>query len=377
MNIPILYDSGYEKDSVWGGMLQSAIAKTLLQKKYTSTIIDPHTYQQFDYDSLFEDVPRLLLVVANDRVWLEEAFRFFSAHNIQIVLVDSYPFAHPCIRGQVDSDHNQDIETILTLFEQCGCHRTALYGVFPASSADYRKRLYFEQAMERRHIEAPSTLCFANTTGLRNCYQVFRSRIEEFDSVICVNGFAAATLMLQLTADGVSVPEDIQIVTFGGVRLSDFSSTPTSVVVTDTSVIAQHAVLTYRYLYSNNDFSGRINALIPGELTIRESTKILDTEPPAVTFPASYKEAPPYFFNDDKDVQYLVRFEKLLVSCDPIDSQILKHLCNGSSYEKMSQILHLTKNAVYYRIKRMKDIVEIRSIEEFRDFLAQHNDYIG
>ena len=85
MNIPILYDSGYEKDSVWGGMLQSAIAKTLLQKKYTSTIIDPHTYQQFDYDSLFEDVPRLLLVVANDRVWLEEAFRFFSAHNIQIV----------------------------------------------------------------------------------------------------------------------------------------------------------------------------------------------------------------------------------------------------------------------------------------------------
>ncbi|MCI6364375.1 hypothetical protein [Intestinimonas butyriciproducens] len=46
-------------------------------------------------------------------------------------------------------------------------------------------------------------------------------------------------------------------------------------------------------------------------------------------------------------------------------------------YEKMSQTLHLTKNAVYYRIKRMKDIVEIGSIEEFREFLAKHNDYIG
>ena len=377
MNIPILYDSGYEKDSVWGEMLQSAIAKALLQKKYTSTIIDPRTYQSFDYDSLFSEVPRLLLVVASDRVWLEEAFHFFSTHNIQIVLVDSYPFAHPCIRGQVDSDHSQDIETILTLFEQCGCHRTALYGVFPASSADYRKKLYFEQAMERRQIDSPSALCFANTTGLRNCYQFFRSRIEEFDSVICVNGFAAATLMLQLTADGFSVPEDIQIVTFGGVRLSDFSSTPITVVVTDTSVIAQHAILTYRYLYSNGDFSGRINALVPGELTIRESTKVLNTEPPTAISPGSYKETSPYFFKDDKDVQYLVKFEKLLVSCDPIDSQILKQLCNGSSYEKMSQTLHLTKNAVYYRIKRMKDIVEIGSIEEFREFLAKHNDYIG
>lgn len=377
MNIPILYDSSYEKDSVWGGMLQSAIAKALLEKKYTSTIIDPTTYQSFDYDTLFSNLPRLLLVVASDRIWLEEAFCFFSTHDIQIVLVDSYPFAHPCIRGQVDCDHNQDIETILTLFEQCGCHRTALYGVLPTSSADYRKKLYFEQAMERRHIESPSTLCFANTTGLRDCYQIFHSRIEEFDSVICVNGFAAATLMLQLTADGFSVPEDIQIVTFGGVRLSDFSSTPISVMVTDTSIMAQHAVLTYRYLYNNHHFSGRINALIPGELTIRESTKVLDAEPPAVMPPSSSEETSPYFFNNDKDVQYLVKFEKLLVSCDSIDTQILKQLCNGNSYEKMSQSLHLSKNAVYYRIKRMKDIVEIGSIEEFREFLARRDDYIG
>ena len=93
--------------------------------------------------------------------------------------------------------------------------------------------------------------------------------------------------------------------------------------------------------------------------------------------PSSSEETSPYFFNNDKDVQYLVKFEKLLVSCDSIDTQILKQLCNGNSYEKMSQSLHLSKNAVYYRIKRMKDIVEIGSIEEFREFLARRDEYIG
>ena len=80
-----------------------------------------------------------------------------------------------------------------------------------------------------------------------------------------------------------------------------------------------------------------------------------------------------YRYYDDREVQELSALERFLFSCDPLDHAILQHLVRDISYDEISEILHLSKNAVFYRVKRIKGILGLQTIEELKQFLTANN----
>lgn len=375
MNIPILVEPNYKERSVWSHLIMGAIDKTVLSKKYTVSEIDPRSYRSMDYDALFQNTPRLLLLIAETYDWMEQALSFFSEIHVDIVLLETDLSGYSCVKGQVTADHKKNIQMLLKLFSDCGCTRTALYGYYANSVPDRAKRFFFEKEMRTGGIESPEQLCFENRSGLADCYNAFYSRISEFDSVICVNGEAAVALAKNLTRDGIRIPEDIQIITFGGTELTATCTPKLTVMGVGGDLIGQQAVLTYRYLYHANTPEVTCDVKISGGLFRRDSTRLPDS--PALQNTAEKKMPPTsttkHRYYDDREVQELSALERFLFSCDPLDHAILQHLVRDISYDEISEILHLSKNAVFYRVKRIKGILGLQTLEELKQFLTANN----
>ncbi len=376
MNIPILYDPSIEHDSVWGEEILVAISKEAVTKKYNLVFFDSQNYRTVDYDNLFGTEPRLVLMISTEQEWMEEVFSFFEEMSIRVVMVGPDLRMRNCVQAQVDVDHCKDIEIAIDLLARCGCTRPVLYGVFPNSYSDRQKKTHFENSMRCRYASVPERLCIENISGLTDCYHVFRKHISEYDSLICVNGFAAASLIHHLTADNIRVPDDIQVVTFGGTRLSELTVPALSVISSDASSIGQNAVRTYRYLYNAGVSNLRLTTSLAGELIVRESTKVLN-EFPATENRVSQSSPLQHRFYNDEEVRFFDALEKLLTKADVLDFQIIQYLNEGRSYEKMAQLLHLTKNAVFYRIKRMREIAGFSGMNSFRRFISEYAEYFS
>lgn len=375
MNIPILTEPNYKERSIWSQLVMDAIWKTVLAKKYTVSEIDNRHYKSVDYDELFRDAPRLLLLIAETRMWMDEALAFFSEIGVNVVLMETDLTGYSCVKGQVTQDYQKNIQMLLGLFLECGCTRTALYGYFANSAPDHAKRFYFEKEMLARGISCPERLCFENSSGLAGCYHEFYSRISEFDSVICVNGEAAVALTKNLTMDGIRIPEDIQIITFGGIELTATCTPKLTVMGVGGDLIGQQAVLTYRYLYHANTPEVTCCVRIAGGLLRRESTQLQGSfeQLPTAKKRSSERYTTRHSYYEDQEVMALSALERLLLSCDPLDHSILQHLIRDESYDDISERLHLSKNAVFYRVKRIKGILSLPSIEELKKFLIANN----
>ena len=97
-------------------------------------------------------------------------------------------------------------------------------------------RKLLKEAMETRPVQ-DSTEWYI----LYSLYIKTYLTTSEFDSVICVNGEAAVALAKNLTRDGIRIPEDIQIITFGGTELTATCTPKLTVMGVGGDLIGQQA----------------------------------------------------------------------------------------------------------------------------------------
>ncbi|MBO5203930.1 MAG: substrate-binding domain-containing protein [Clostridia bacterium] len=373
MVVPIIYEPYYSKDSIWCAGIRSGIEKALTRKKYFPVYIDGDSYRSFDYDKLFKDTPRLLILVANRCSWILSALDFFEKNKIDILLVDCCPFINNSVKGQVFFHYEHGIATALEHLSKCGCSRTALYGLFRNSFADKMKQRAFEEKMRCRGIDNVGSLCFDNDNGLADCYDKFHSRISEFDSVICTNEIAANSLIKRLLADGIRVPEQLQIVSYGYTKLTDISNPSITTLKFDNCELGQQIVMAFRYLYNSSPDTTHLTIRISGKLIQRGSTRRQsDTASVSMTRADSLDTVTLNFY-DDEEVTAFSRIEKLLLACDDIDVKLLLGLLENMPYERISDGLHLSRSTVFYRIHRLEEAIDITSLNDFKEFLITHH----
>lgn len=373
MRIPILYEPIFESSSVWCRQMREEMEALVKARKYSFVKIDGNAYRTVDYDALFGDDPRLVLIVSTTQNWLCAALDFFDGRKIGTVVADCCPSVGNRVKGQVAFDYEKAVGTLLRyLSDACGCRRVALYGIFRDSSADGLKKATFLR--ERAAVCAdPESLCFENGTGLADCYESFRERVSAFDGVICVNDIAAIHLVRRLREDGIRVPEEIQVVCFGSTKLSERSDPPITMLCLDFPAVGRHAVLTYRALYHASDDAVTANVKIAGDLIKRGSTiERAGAEPTAPTEAVPPASDVSDFYRDD-EVIALSRLEKLLLICSETDRAIIRKLTENESVDRIAEDLYLSRSAVFYRIGRLEEAVGLQELHEFKAFLTEHH----
>ena len=111
-----------------------------------------------------------------------------------------------------------------------------------------------------------------------------------------------------------------------------------------------------------------------GQLILRETTKQI-FQAAESTFSADSVPLPdlpnPCFYHND-EVQTFSKLEKMISICDETDLGIIRHILQGASYETIAEDLHLSRNTVPYRIRRLANSISLHSRSELKQFLEKN-----
>ena len=375
MIIPIVYAPMERDGYFFTNKFQSEFEKAVVEKKHLYLEIPGNNYQSFDYDTLFQKRPRLVIVMATQRHWLIPALHFFQEKKIGVLLLGENPSPEIPVRGSLTTDFDSQLSTLLKHLEDCGCTKTALYNVFENSVPDCEKRRFFVKHLSQKGFSDPHQYCITNVSGLKQCYRDFYSRINEFDSVICTNSLAAISLIKQLNHDGVRVPEDIQVATFGTLHISKFFKTSvTSVIPTQIDFPYKSVVQLYRFLYTTPENDAlQIKITMTGKLKINETTRLLSSHLTTPIESNHVTNLEHLDFHDDEEVRAFMGLEQLFTICEELDIKLLHYALKGYSYERMAEKLHTSTSTVFYRLQRMIQASNFDSRASLENYLRSHN----
>ncbi|MBQ8508911.1 MAG: substrate-binding domain-containing protein [Clostridia bacterium] len=366
MRIPFITEPGYSSASIWCAETRTGIEDAMAKKKYSPVNIDGAAYQRFDYNSLFDgDAPRMVVLIGTSPSWVPRALDFLSSRGIDVILVSYQPPENAPVRGVVRIDYVSGVWTLLRHLTGCGCNRTALYGCFGNSSADLIKRRSFNE-YARPHGEC----CFDNHAGLAACYDAFRSHVREFDSVLCANDIAAASLINRLRRDGITVPEQLQVVCFGSSEISRLYRPSITALTLSNGELGRQTVSIFSYL-TKADRSVNVSVRVGGSLIVRDSTRPCADAVPCPVQPSVHTAASSFY--EDDEVKAFTMLENILTACDSTDRAILRSLLGDATGEAIAEALSLAPETVRYRIRRLLQATGLKSRGDLLDYIRNNS----
>lgn len=372
MLIPFITEPDYGNSSIWCAETRTGIEAEIARKKYTSINIDSGNYRFFDYETLFakNDSRRMVVLIGTSQSWIPEALDYLTGHDIDVLLVSYQPPENAPVRGVVRIDYVAGIDTLLRHLVECGCRRPALYGCFINSSADSIKYRAFNESTSRTEFFDHSGI-FENSAGLARCYEDFRPHAHEFDSLLCVNDIAAASLINRLRADRIGVPEDLQVVCFGSSEISRLYRPSITSLSLRNAELGRQSVSAFAYLAkSERDVS--LSVRVGGSLTVRESTRrgnVLLSE----KFPRVSKHPYNSNFYEDEEVKAFMTLENILIACDELDISILVNMLGEETTERIAEELSLAPETVRYRVRRILQNAGMKSRIELLEYIRGNN----
>ena len=367
MLIPVLTEPNF-RSYLWAAQTMEGVAQEAARRKYKTVTLDAEAYKTIDYDRLFGDERRMLIVIGTSVSWMPGALACFNSRSIESVVISFDPSETTLPAGMVRMDYVGAISHLLAYLSSCGRRRIALYGYNPNSSADNIKLRFFSNWCKNRGYSAEERVFF-NYADLSACYARMRPRVRQFDAVICANDIAAVSLLSHLRADGVRVPEDLFVTAFGDSLIAARVDPPLTIATLDHRELGRQAVLLF-YHRCRQPSTASVSARVRSKLIVRGSTACMP-DMTSITLPeddADAFESSINFYNDP-EAERLLRAETLLSAADELDMRLLSGLLAGCSLEKLEQTLFLTASALQYRKKRLMNIARCAHTSDLLEFL--------
>jgi len=370
MRISVVIEPDYH-NSVWCERTLVGINAESGKKKYDLRLIDGEIYQTFDYDELFGDAERLLIVIGTSVSWIPKALAFFERQRIQVILVSYQPPEYTALRGVVRMDYVSAMHKLITYLTSCKRSRIALYGFNPNSSADRIKQRYFCSLRRQEDEPSPESHVYYNYASLARCFDGFRMYVSQYDAVICANDIVAVSLIKGLQRTGVHVPESLFVTCFGASALSQFVSPTITTASLDHVEMGKQAVALYSYLYRQPEaVSSSIR--VESKLLVRQSTMMMPPPTDYAMHTGAQEPTDDVDFYSDMEVKNLLTIDTLISSCDDLDMDILSGILASKTYEAMADELNTTASTLRYRLRRMLSAANLESREMLLKLFEQY-----
>ncbi len=347
-------------DSTWCREIVRGIADAAKKKRLT--VSEDGTPESGD----------MAAIAASSPEWIAEKVREYSSLGAVAVLIGTCPSGVDICSVSTDITHT--VSSLLSyLRHDCGCERTALYGVNRSSVEDISKLDAFAKAT---HGESGGV--YFNTGKLDDCFSAFLCDARRFDSVICTNDYAAVSLVKSLEKSGIKVPGDIKIASFSGTLLAENCTPSVTSAEMNFYEYGRSAVEVYSMLLKNPCLSSASVKMKCG-IVPRETTGFTPcSDKSGVVYEAvrslSGGDVETRFY-DDSTVSSLLTLGNLLSSCDTADLEMLPLLAKGLSYEVIAERLYMSANGVKYRVKRLIGLCGVCGVsgkKELAHFLSKY-----
>lgn len=345
MDINVLIEPLY-RDSGWCRKTLEGINTEAYKKKHRIRYLPDFPDGSFYVSA--DPFENAAIILGTSPSWLPSAVQELCKRGIHSILVNAEPVSNAVMCSSIGMDYTGAMRTLIQYFDSIGKHRIALFGMNPNSYADRSKADCFVGIFAD---EDPYISIFENHADLRGCFEAFFPHVKEYDAVICANDLAALSLIRRLTVQGVAVPDDIMIASFGESVLSEKLHPTLTLATLDHREMGRQAL----GLYLTQARESR-----PVNMTLRMQCRIMPGESTAcLPVPESQPEpdiGTPLDFYSDDEVRRLLSLEKLYLTMDETDMKIIRLLRNGKTLESAAEECFAGVSTIRYRLRRMLQI---------------------
>lgn len=247
-------------------------------------------------------------------------------------------------------------EVMKKLYDSCkkaGRTNIALYGVDHSSDSDIdRMQTFLTLAKDSGNI-------YLNSGNLEACFQTFFPYVDRYDTVICVNGYAAVSLVRKLEKMNPEILDRIVVVSCEEVlRYSRYNS---RILFVDLNLDTYGAAAMQLLEMTKN---------VQHVLEITVSVKGRVCEIPEKKEEGS--ESDDGEFYEDPEIICMARIDQLMMESDQQDNEIIDMLMSGNTYSEIAENCFMTEGNVKYRVKKYMAICQVKTKKELLEMLQEY-----
>ncbi|MBR6764548.1 MAG: substrate-binding domain-containing protein [Clostridia bacterium] len=250
--------------------------------------------------------------------------------------------------SSISYDGTSGVELAVRYLFSLGRTRLALYSVNPASTADPGSAAVFTT------LTGGSGHVYENNGLLSELFSRLEPHLEEYDGIICTNGYAAISLVRHLKEIGRD-PADHYIISLSDMHLFSRTSPTITAVGFRPGNYGAAVYALYRLLIQSELQITSVHLCTQSTLLIRESTHMEPFADSASLLPATPTAPATNSFFRDGEIQDIAKLETLLSQGDDIDHAIIEYLLSEKSNREIASLCFLSETAVKYRLKNMRE----------------------
>lgn len=300
------------------------------------------------------------IVISGTYNWTRGICSLLSNQSIKPIVVGYDSTDDVNATGYVLMDYKKAVFDLLDYYVSCGRTRVALFAVSLESPADKIKTDAFLNYKGRNgeHFDQKDIFYFRGMT--RNTCESFISVCADYDAVIGTNDVSTVILLQMLKANGIIVPDDIFVASFGDSSLSKSTTNELTLALLDCKSVGVQAVKMYRQLAGSDNISSLVIRL-GCEVDVRASTANIPISKIRSVIHSDKTSSQFNSFFADPHINEIVLAEQLLEKCDSLDLEIMRSLIKREKYIDIADKLHVSENTVKYRIKRLLNFAKLDS----------------
>ena len=239
--------------------------------------------------------------------------------------------------SSVTMDFGDGVRLAVNYLHSLGRHNLALYGVNPHSSSDPAREAIFQ------YLTGRGDDVYRLESNMEQMFRSFLPRAGEYDGVVCVNDYAAVSLVRNLRQAGFDPTQKPYVVGFGNMKLTEQSSPSITSVTDDYEHFGRAAISIYNLVVREKSISS-VNIQLHCRLIIRQTTgnRPYENQPPLEKLDELDDTNN---FYQDAEVTEMARVESLLHQCDETDRMIIKCLTLNAPYAEIAEKCYISETA--------------------------------
>lgn len=200
---------------------------------------------------------------------------------------------------------------------------------------------------------------YSNKDQLENCFRSFLPKSALYDAVICVNGYAAVSLVKRMEKENPELLQKLVIVTFEEVlKHSKYNQWISRI---DFHLEAYGAVAMMLL-----DIADQSSAT--AEITVKMQCSVCEI--PEKILEREATDTQSYF--EDPEIIYMARIEQLLRDADDMDHHIIAMMLDGATYADIADSCYMTEGNIKYRVKKYLNICDCKTKKELLELLREY-----
>lgn len=322
----ILCESVYV-DTTWCKQLLSGLTKELKKRRISFDVVHS-TDDVFLFDTVY--------AIGASEDWLKKIVEQCNILEVTpILLLPSEMKNVPGEYHEIHPDIHNAIKQLRDKIAMSGRNKVALYGVNKKVALDKsRVESFFCLVSQTEDI-------YSSAGGLEKCFRLFLSSAENYDTIICTNGYAAVSLVKKLEKENPTLLEKLLVITAEEVLKNSKYNQWISNIEFNLEQYGKVALqLNDMYVSGNKDAS----------ISVRVKCNVCEITPKY----EKVLETGDIFIEpfEDPEIILMEKVEQLLQDADDLDHHIIAMLLDNAKYSDIADSCYMTEGNIKYRIKK-------------------------